>query len=219
MNKRCAGRNHNLSRCSRTINSSFFCVDHKYQWLVFLIFLVFTVGGGSASIWGGFKSDSILNEVKDISVNLEPLIGDQLAHIVPDDFIFDLNKIADTSSTIHNYEVNIKIHSKKSPIFLKRKAVIESFDLNDSHFSYSKYDKEFKLMNIKLDSHNLKVDNSSATITLILDTHFIYVRTIDVVYNADYLKEKKVGDIFISVFFDYQDKEYSKLVKIPIVFG
>ncbi|ENQ1533242.1 hypothetical protein ACEOHI_004629 [Vibrio parahaemolyticus] len=51
-NKRCIGRNANLSRCRRQGEWRFFCTDHKYQWLTWLVFLIFTVFAGAASISG-----------------------------------------------------------------------------------------------------------------------------------------------------------------------
>lgn len=219
MKNRCIGRNQNLSRCLRNRNSLFFCIDHKNQWIVFTFFLIFTVGGGSASLYSLVKNDFILTEVKEISKNTSSILGSNLVHLAPDDFIFDLKKMSDDLTKIRNYKVNIKIHPKKLPVFLKRKATIERFELNESHFTYTDFEREFKLINIKLDKHSLNEKSNSALMTLILDTSFIFVRPIDVVYNADSLKEKRIGFISIRVYFDYQNKEHSKLVEIPIVFG
>ncbi len=51
MNNRCFGFTRNCRLCSRKGDWSFFCADHKLQWIKWLIFLVFTVIAGSASIY------------------------------------------------------------------------------------------------------------------------------------------------------------------------
>lgn len=47
---RCWGIITNLRRCRRKGDWLLFCHDHKRQWLIWVSFLVFTVGGGLASI-------------------------------------------------------------------------------------------------------------------------------------------------------------------------
>ena len=48
--RRCWGLTNNLRRCGRLGNWNFFCKDHRLQPLVWLVFVVCTVGGGLASI-------------------------------------------------------------------------------------------------------------------------------------------------------------------------
>ena len=50
--RRCFGITRNLNRCSRTGNWLLFCEEHSRQWIGWLFFLIFTVGGGTASIYG-----------------------------------------------------------------------------------------------------------------------------------------------------------------------
>ncbi len=54
--RRCLGRTTNLRRCARTGPWRFFCHDHQYQWVVFLVFLIFTVGTGSLAYYQFFSA-------------------------------------------------------------------------------------------------------------------------------------------------------------------
>lgn len=56
MQRRCWGRTRNLRRCSRTGAWRFFCHDHRYQPLIWFFVLVFTVGGGIASMQSAWFS-------------------------------------------------------------------------------------------------------------------------------------------------------------------
>jgi hypothetical protein len=47
---KCLGLTRNLRRCNRQGSWRFFCHDHSKQPLIWLGFLIFTVGGGTASI-------------------------------------------------------------------------------------------------------------------------------------------------------------------------
>jgi tetratricopeptide (TPR) repeat protein len=53
---RCCGLNANLRRCGRERDKKGFylCDDHKYQPILLIVFLIFTVVGGSASIYSLF---------------------------------------------------------------------------------------------------------------------------------------------------------------------
>lgn len=52
--RRCIGRTRNLRRCGRLGDWRFLCDDHRFQPLVWLTFLIFTVGAGGASIYNEF---------------------------------------------------------------------------------------------------------------------------------------------------------------------
>lgn len=56
--RKCRGFTSNLRGCAREGDWLIFCHDHKYQWILWLSFLVFTVGGGTASILGYIDSDN-----------------------------------------------------------------------------------------------------------------------------------------------------------------
>ena len=47
---RCWGLNRNLRRCCRQGDWKFFCEDHELQPVTALVFIVFTVGAGTASM-------------------------------------------------------------------------------------------------------------------------------------------------------------------------
>lgn len=55
---RCWGRNRNLDRCARRGEWKFLCGEHQNQWMIGLIFVVFTIGGGSASLYSVFRDNS-----------------------------------------------------------------------------------------------------------------------------------------------------------------
>jgi len=61
-NQRCFGRNSNLSRCGRSGEWRFFCFDHKNQWVGWLVFLIFTVLAGTASIAGWLETHLTTDE-------------------------------------------------------------------------------------------------------------------------------------------------------------
>lgn len=63
--KRCLGRNINLRRCGRILQGKYFCDDHRFQPILLLIFLIFTVGTGVLTY-----KDAIVRQFKES----EPII-------------------------------------------------------------------------------------------------------------------------------------------------
>ncbi|KZN61813.1 hypothetical protein N473_21740 [Pseudoalteromonas luteoviolacea CPMOR-1] len=59
---KCWGRNKSLVACGRRGEWRLFCEDHKYQWLVALLFFIFTVVAGSASIYSVFSPDPVAHD-------------------------------------------------------------------------------------------------------------------------------------------------------------
>lgn len=55
---RCRGFTKNWNRCGRHGDWKFFCDEHRKQPIYILFFLIFTVGGGSASIYQCVKSET-----------------------------------------------------------------------------------------------------------------------------------------------------------------
>jgi hypothetical protein len=49
--RRCLGRTRNLTRCNRTGDWKFFCTEHRWQPIAWVIFFIFTIIGGGASIY------------------------------------------------------------------------------------------------------------------------------------------------------------------------
>ena len=68
---RCWGITKNLHRCARTGNWTFFCDEHKRQWIGWLFTLVFTVGAGSLTILGYFWSAPV-------TIQQDPLTAEAL---------------------------------------------------------------------------------------------------------------------------------------------
>jgi len=56
---RCFGITRNVRRCGRFGGWRFFCDDHRFQPLIWLSFLIFTVVAGTASIYSGFFTSKL----------------------------------------------------------------------------------------------------------------------------------------------------------------
>lgn len=72
LKRRCWGRLANLHRCGRKGDWRFFCEDHERQWIIFIFFLIFTVGGGTASIYAVFfdhPETSVQREYQDVDLS------------------------------------------------------------------------------------------------------------------------------------------------------
>ena len=54
---RCFGLTTSLNRCQRSGSWRFFCPEHKKQPLIWVFTFIFTIGGGTASIYSVLKSD------------------------------------------------------------------------------------------------------------------------------------------------------------------
>tara|TARA_R110001583_G_scaffold194099_1_gene364262 strand:- start:1197 stop:1772 length:576 start_codon:yes stop_codon:yes gene_type:complete len=184
-----------------------------------LSFLIFTVGGSSASLFGIFQNKATQEDVSDIKEISQQGASSKLIHVTPGDFKFDLLSMRDTDNQTHVYSVILNVVAKKGDLYLKKKAVVEGFNLNDIYFSYTEYERNFKLVNISFEKSNLKNKHDSIDVILFFDPEFIFVRPVDVVYNAERLDEHKVGNISVRLFFDYEEKENSILVEIPVVFS
>ena len=55
-NSQCLGRNRNFRRCGRLVAKGHFCSDHKFQPLLLIIFIVFTIGVGIVTYFSFYKS-------------------------------------------------------------------------------------------------------------------------------------------------------------------
>lgn len=85
MKQRCFGIKDNLRRCSRTGDWSFFCHDHKRQPIVWMFGFIFTVIGGSASIYSVIESKAevtttyeqvpAMSEVESLPLSLRGVIN------------------------------------------------------------------------------------------------------------------------------------------------
>ena len=63
MDHRCFGLTKNLNRCQRRGDWRFFCPEHTKQPIVWIVFLVFTIGAGSASIISYLKERSFQDQI------------------------------------------------------------------------------------------------------------------------------------------------------------
>ena len=99
---RCFGFSSNLKLCKRQGSWWFFCHDHKRQWLIWISFVVFTMGGGGASILGVIKSTPDLAIAEQIN-NVSPLVVESVINneLVGKEHIVFALPIIDHSLSVH----------------------------------------------------------------------------------------------------------------------
>lgn len=96
---RCFGFSSNLKLCKRQGSWWFFCHDHKRQWLIWISFVVFTMGGGGASIFGVIKSTPDAERITNASpLVIESVINNEL--VGEERIVFAL-PVIDHSLSVH----------------------------------------------------------------------------------------------------------------------
>lgn len=141
---------------------------------------------------------------------------ENVIHVIPGDFTFNLNNIRDNSYP-NKYTVSLKVQARKTPVLLLRKALVNSFLLNEDYF-VKEYIKDFKIVNVNTSSLSLENVSDTAEIELTLDTMFVFINPNDLVWNADSLSQEEMGKIEIKLYFQYHGNEISKIVNVPIRF-
>lgn len=64
MNNQCLGLTKNINRCQRKGDWRLFCPEHRRQPIAWIIFLVFTIGAGTASILSYISNNPAQNQIQ-----------------------------------------------------------------------------------------------------------------------------------------------------------
>jgi|TARA_Y100000296_G_scaffold10036_1_gene11524 hypothetical protein len=183
----------------------------KYSLVSVLMGLISIVLAVLLFLYQEYGKSSAVNQVKD-------LVSQSVLHIVPNDLKFYLDEIKDNGHP-NRFTVSLTVQARTPPILLVRKAEVTSFNLNQNHFSneYLEF-REFNVINVTSDKISLESAAEVAEIKLVVNTRFVFVKPTDLVWNAESLRDQEVGNVEVKLYYQYQGREQSKLIKVPIRF-